>query len=351
MSVKAVLVDTSTLIGLNQWPESVRPQLADFGWTGAIEALVLFDRVILDGPSVQRNQDVLGWLPDLDDGTRIELLRKDEIAGLYLRAATLFRQLDWKKIRLETLGTVLAAREFELPMDLRSVTLWSEVEAHLSAEQSREVADAFGRPVRRALRQQTPPDSALTISLIRHFYYLALQERTGGALLLHPEKTFGGDAPRYGYADRILGAFDRKVRKAYEDRRRAWLGDAPRHLPLPPLTRFVLQEAQRRSWNLGRTITWLREQPEVRSFRQGLRMLDDLVATGDDPGVDAVLHELDTAADRWAEKLGARVRPVRHLSLQVALPFLQPTIEVPVPMPARTSAQRMLVLVARILDG
>jgi hypothetical protein len=195
-----------------------------------------------------------------------------------------------------------------------------------------------------------PPDTALTISLIRHFYYLALQERTGGALLLHPEKSFRGDAPRYGYADQILGAFDRKVRKAYEHRRRAWLGDTPRHLPLPPLTRFVLQEAQRRSWNLGRTITWLREQPEVHSFRRGLRMLDDLIEAGDDPGVDAVLHELETAADRWAEKTGMPTRPVKRLSLQVALPFVQPAIEVPVPMPARSSAQRMLVLIARILD-
>jgi hypothetical protein len=43
-------------------------------------------------------------------------------------------------------------------------------------------------------------------------------------------------------------------------------------------------------------------------------------------------------------------RPVKRLSLQVALPFVQPAIEVPVPMPARSSAQRMLVLIARILD-
>jgi hypothetical protein len=201
------------------------PQLADFRWTGAVEALVLFDGVILDGPSVQRNEDMLGWLADMDHGTRIESLRSDEVGALYLRAATLFRQLDWEKVRLKQGGARLAVREFTLPMELRSVTSWSEVEAHLSAEQSREVADAFGRPVRRALRQQTPPDTAMTIDLIRHFYYLALQERTGGALLLHPEKAFRGDAPHYGYADQILAGFDKKVRTAYADRRRAWLGD------------------------------------------------------------------------------------------------------------------------------
>lgn len=345
--MKAVLVDTSTLIALNRWPESLRPRLADFDWTGVIEALVLFDRVILDGPSVQRNQDMLGWLPDMDDGTRIESLRKDEVGALYLRAATLFQQLDWKKIRLQPGGSQLAAQEFTLPMELHSVTLWSEVEAHLSEEQSWEVADAFGRPMRKAL--QTRFDSGPTIGLIRHFYYLALQERTGGALLLHPEKTFSGQAPRYGYAEQILGAFDRKVRKAYEDRRRAWLGDTPRHLPLPPLTRFVLQEAHQRSWNLGRTISWMREQPEVRSFRRGMRMLDDLVAAGDDQGVDAVLHELEAAAGTWAEKLGTRGGPAKRLSLQVALPFVQPAVDVSVPMPARSSAQRMLVLIARIL--
>lgn len=79
-------------------------------------------------------------------------------------------------------------------------------------------------------------------------------------------------------------------------------------------------------------------------------MLEDLVAAGDDLGVDAVLHELETAASRWAEKLGTRVRPVRQLSLQVALPFVQPAVELPVPMPARSPAQRMLVLIARILS-
>ncbi|WP_250038275.1 hypothetical protein [Paractinoplanes maris] len=148
----------------------------------------------------------------------------------------------------------------------------------------------------------------------------------------------------YGYARTIFDIFDERVRGAYLDRRQRWLGGAQPVLPVPALARYVCREAARRGWSLGRTIAWLRTQPEVKAFRKGMKGLAAHVGANDGARVDAVLAELERAAAEWSRQLGTRISP-KHFSLQVALPFVQPAVDLPLPLPAHTPAQRLLVLI------
>jgi hypothetical protein len=350
-----VLVDTSTLLNLHV-PMFAR-RWDDLG-CGAVEALVLFDKIVLDGPSIEVNLAELGWLNDLWDGISIRHLSRAETSRLYLRAATLFNSLNWSS---PTLANYLRRWELfgqsggELSHEEhfhRSLVNWDDVLQYLSDSQSEEVAGAFilpphiGRP---HIGGNHAGKGAL--QLARHFYYVALQEQVGGALLLHPAKSLfvENKAPRYGYSNRIIDVFDKKVQREYSARRKRWLGDDVQELPLPLLTRFVLVESRRRSWSVGRTIAWLREQPEVQLFRQGMRDLMDHVAAGDKVAISAVLHELEKSSDRFAGNLGTPTRNHSRFSLQVSLPLLQPAFEVPIPLPARSPGQKMLVLIKWIL--
>lgn len=66
------------------------------------------------------------------------------------------------------------------------------------------------------------------------------------------------------------------------------------------------------------------------------------VGANDDAKIDAVLSELESAAVEWSKQLGAKIHQ-KKFSLQVALPFVQPTFDLP--LPAHTPAQRLLVLI------
>jgi hypothetical protein len=359
----SVVVDTSTLLNLDPgrrhpvrsaWERHGR----QMNW-GAVEALVLFDHVVLDGPSIERNEERLGWLESLDDsGVKVQRLDTPGEAALYLRAASLFRSIDWSPTLLRlpvgdrdhhSLSEMMVPGQDIIRL---SITSLDAVLNGLGKRVGQEVAQAFAAPF-----DTFPLDLRLFglkgafvdlfTDLVRMFYYLALQEQAGGLLLVHPRKDLGlggGETPAYGYAPEILRAFDAQVLQAYAKRRARWLGEAPTALPMPPLARFVMAEAERRGWNVGRTIAWLRRQPEVRSFRRGMAALADAVDAGDKATVDAVLHELQAATDKWTRRIGAPTRPATRFTLQASLPFLQPAVDIPLPLPARSPAQRMLGL-------
>jgi hypothetical protein len=86
----------------------------------------------------------------------------------------------------------------------------------------------------------------------------------------------------------------------------------------------------------------------VRLFREGMRELMKRVETDDHAGVGEILSELDEAAEAWTRKLGTKPN-MRKLSLQVAIPFLSPSLDVPVPTLTRSPAKKLLVLVERLI--
>jgi hypothetical protein len=390
-----IIVDTSTLLGLTHEDRASPPE-KELVKTGAIEALVLFEEIILDEPSIVQHHFDLSWLVDILEGARLVNSENSEIEDLYLRGATLFQAIDWppnmadlidqasdsglggKRITREGLGgdrdtrtempgpkVELYSAEHDIIFGSKRLQLFysqkdrdnsvpsvRDVTDYLAYLYSPEIARAFTPTIRAlkipniALPDQRPKK---LLALIRHLYYLALQEKIGGSLLLHSAKSFGRlDAPSYGYATRIIQAFDERVQRGYSERRLNWLGDKPRSAPLPALSRFVIMSAHQRGWSVGRTIAWLREQPEVTSFRRGMRELMQYIEADDNLAVDSVLSELERQADAWSNKLGVDSRRKSRFSLQVALPFIQPAIELPVPRPTRGPAEKMLVLIKQI---
>ena len=342
----------------------------------AIEALVLFENITLDGPSVELHEAELGWLMDIDDGVHVRDSSRSEIESLYLRAAALFQSLDWGRLPWQSyqwdedakgddsfftwFEQIASERELGYPFHRRMSFLeWGEVERYLSDRVSDAVVSAFMQPLRSGANSAAGQVNKI-VGLVRLFYYLALQESVGGTLLLHESRAFfgrpGGPSREYPpsysmLASQIFGVFSDQVRGSYLERRKRWLGSesADVNISFPLLAGFVQSESERKGWSIGRTISWLREQHEVHLFRMGLRDLLKHLEVNDNLAVNAILEELDRACVQWCEKLDTRARPTRKFSLQVALPFVQPATDIAVPMPARSPAQKMLVLINRVL--
>jgi hypothetical protein len=389
--VSRLIVDTSTLLGLGP-PRGMRASEFKLATTGAIEALVLFEELVPDRPTVREHDFNISWLANLLDGAQLVNFGED-VRDLYLRAGSLFQRINWPEQMADLVDRGAEGREvsYEMPglgyprdkpcFDLndprngmllsalwelrgqttdrfgRKTNQWIPFEeasiadifvylANYSADLPGLYLSGVYSPEKPGRLTQRPKR---LVSLIRHFYYLALQEKMGGSLLLHPNKSFGRlDSPSYGYAANIIGAFDERVQTAYAQRQKEWLGEKPRTIPVPALSRYVLAKSDSNGWSIGRTIAWLRERPEVTSFRQGMQQFIERIEGGDDLAVDTVLAELDRQAEAWSTRLGVDSRRKGRIFLQVALPFVQFAIEIPVPWPTRNPAEKMLVLIRMI---
>ena len=379
-----LLVDTTTLLSLDLGRAVPgHPTFRNPTSPQAIEALVLYENITLDGPSVKLHEAELGWLLDIDGGVQVRDSSPNEVESLYLRAAALFQSLDWGRLPWQSYGWDYDEQAYLWDQDVRgarssfswfeqiaserelnhrfhrrmSFLSWDEVARYLSEHVSDAVASAF-TPSPRSGSASGQVDKI--VGLVRLFYYLALQESVGGSLLLHPSRAFFGppggpsraDSPQYSMlASQIFGVFSDQVQRSYLERRKRWLGSesATVNFSFPLLAGFVQSESERKGWSIGRTISWLREQHEVHLFRKGLRDLLRHLEAHDNVAVNAILEELDRACVQWCEKLDAQVRPTRKFSLQVALPFVSPATDIAVPMPARSPAQKMLVLIGWVL--
>jgi hypothetical protein len=202
-----------------------------------------------------------------------------------------------------------------------------------------------------AFGPNTPFSATGFVTLSRLFYYLALQERTGTEfLMLDLLKSYmhTAEVPRYGYSQSILDIFDTEVRQKYLEHERRWLGGPAKKIEVPLLADSVIQTSERKGWSLGRTISWMREWHEVELYRAGMRELVDRVDAGDHAGIDRIIGELQKGIDSWGKRLGSRIRS-KSIGLTVALPLLQPTIDVPLPNLPRRPGSKMLVLIDRLL--
>ncbi|MCA2216035.1 hypothetical protein [Jidongwangia harbinensis] len=344
-AIPTLLIDTSTLLRLqlDRFSPGRRTTARE---AAALECLVLFDRVLLDGPTIRANRDRLLWTTDIGAGVEILDLEPPNVAGLYVRGAELFAQM-----RRGSLGGVLPrgqippelSREFP-PAHFNPSTDWQDVAAFLEGNpETRPVLHAFVS----AHGERPRHVSRGPLMLMRLFYYLALQESAASALLLDPAKAYD-EAPRYGQASRLLDVFSTEVRTGYQQRKQRWLGVPQPSMPTPLLTTFVKATAEERDWSTGRVVAWLREQPEVFSFRAGMAALLDAAEQGDAHATDAIMGELEEAAAQWSSRLGTPVNR-RTIPITVALPFLEGKFEVPLPALSRTPGAKLLVFIDMLL--
>lgn len=344
----SLLVDTSTLLWLRL--DSFAPARHTPPWeAAALECLVLFDRVLLDGPTIHANRERLQWTTDVGPGFQILDLDPQAVSDLYLRGAELFQQMPDVRLR-DVLpgGHTPPALAAEYPgTHFYPSTYWDDVVRGLDRrEETRGVLRAFTS----AFGSQPRVFGHGPLLLIRLFYYLALQESAGSALLLDRSKAYHDDSPEYGHASRILGVFTEQVRAAYLQRKEKWLGAAQPAVPTPVLAHYVKATAERRGWSLGRVVAWLREQPEVHAFRAGMAALTDATERGDARTIDEIMAELDEAAQQWSVRLGTPVHR-RTIPVTVALPFVESQVRVPLPNLPRTPGRKLLVFINMLLSS
>jgi hypothetical protein len=366
-----LLIDTTSLL---------RADLGGFGFTGevldehslqVIQSLVVFDRILLDGPSIERNSrslEYVHWLArEADDIEIIDISSADE-RSLYKGATALARRtcFSGKSGNLIMPGRMPLAlvKEMRRPdgREFRQSTYWEDFWRELeSDEYLKELLSVFCE----RLGGYAPLSTGAFVALARSFYYLCLQESLGSSLLLDPSKAL--DSPGFYYSDfddysdfnntlycgNILDLFDEKVRDSFLARKRKWLGEVPRSLSLPLLANYIDRESKSRGWNVWRVIHWMRQSREVKIFRDGLAELQAAVDSNDASRLDAIFTELDAAAESWSSKLGvSRSKGGRgEISVSVSLPLVSVGKSIPLPhLPRRSTSDKLLIFVNQLLS-
>lgn len=362
-----LLIDTTSLLRVcldrfEPWIiSSERVGVRDNHHRSVIESLIIFERILLDGPSIERNSDRLQWLADVDDDIEILNIASADESALY-RSVEVFAQ------QVHPTGDTFGFMHMHMPAELgleiqrsasyqdrafRPSTRWQDLQDVMESEDlwrlQKTLEQAFisnGSTV--------PFSGAAFVAIVRSLYYLCLQESTRSSLLLDPYKgleTLEGNDIR-GHARCILDLFDHEVAEAFRERKRRWLGGLSRSLRLPLLEEYIWNEAKRRGWSIGRVILWMRQSPEVRLFRSGLNQLQDALDSNDVTQLDAIFADLDAAAATWSKQLGISYRKRGNVSVSVSLPFVSATKSLPLPhMSRRSTSDKLLVFVSKLLSA
>ena len=344
-----LLVDTSSLLRA-QLDRFDGPLVNNSHAYTVIESLILFDHILLDGPSVERNSASLQWLSDIDDGIEILDISAGEQTALYRSAEVLARQMCPSPAAWHFMGGHIP-RELACeiaPEWAQTSTNWYDLKRSMKSEDLRRLQEVFEQ----VLGPAAPHSSGAFAALTRALYYLCLQESVRSSLLLDPLKRLEADSlDTPGPAGHVLDFFDQEVGEAFRERKRKWLGDQPRKFRLPLLANFVSNEARRRGWSIGRIIVWMRQSREVELFRDGLNELQDALDDNDAASLDAVFSGLDAAAAAWSKRLGAGYRH-SDVSVSVSLPFVGIAKNLPLPRLARRStSDKLLVFIRQLLAG
>jgi hypothetical protein len=363
------ILDTSSLIALalaqkdTETPNDARTfwQLHG-GIDEAIEAFVLYDNLLFDGPSLRRNT---GRLPQLEtlskfgqvvshSGTELER----EVYGLLLER---YLPFFGESSAVTSVVGHLHVGDWDLA-DLDGNRYypsagWRQIESEMTTE-AREVA----HELRKQFGAHVDHSGAATALLLRTLYYDCLQQCTGSDLVLHPLKgqfltqlrrhmAFKHGKPSSGQpaGGELLNRFDEKVRREFYMRRDAWLGQRNLDYEIPMLTAYVLGKCS--SWqDLFKVIEEVRESKQARQFRTSVDWLLHASRQHRNDEVDGVLAEIAAAADEWAKSLKLK-GPKKKVT--VGFPLLglglETELEVADVKLTKTPGDRLLVFIHTLL--
>lgn len=361
------ILDTSSLIALAlaQRDSDIRAGDSHSFWCAhggidaAIEALVLHDDLVFDGPSIRRNLDALPelgaltshgellWESDTTLESRIysSILRTyvPQIAKTDQSLVDLFRMHmeDWMAAEVGVKGCFPSVH-------------WGTILRQLNGE-----ASALASSLQERFGVNTPMSGAACALLLRTLYYDRLQQFASAHLILHPLKGafLGGikeeDDPKALPPDggwkssTILSIFDEKVRRAFYERKKHWLGRVDLQFEVPILTNFVLGRCK--TWrDLTAVVGDVRNSSKARGFREGMRYLTNAVTKRQNKEVDEILSRLSAAATEWSTDLRPKslTRKVR-----VTLPIINVGSELDVPdiKLGKNAGDHLLVFVSSLL--
>jgi hypothetical protein len=295
----SAIVDTSALINLGHFAHSmpkderVNNMVRVVGGVEfAIEAMVIYDTIYVDGHSFEHHR----WLIDpLDE-------EWDFIAVLPVTAAQ--RVAIQKAVSQSQLSRL--ANEPTFPREAKEL-LDSHLggSAYLSYNSFCASQQYFGsdeRTIRQAIGDDDfevlkaakiidrtdPPTFIVLVQMLRALFYLELQRAFHCNLVLHPFKGIFV-APDQGIPRTIIDVFDKEVRVSRAKLAHRWFGGTHTSFRIPLLTSYVFSHMEH---GLMAAIKLVRESKQAVRFRKGVSELVDAINADNTRAIDEALANL-----------------------------------------------------------
>jgi hypothetical protein len=375
VGVTKAILDTSSLIALALAQRDTQTQPRDSrafwhahgGLDEAIEAFVLYDDLVFDGPSLKRNAERLPELLNLsrfgkllwEDDTTLESRIYASVLQSYVPHINApgpeFNGLWGWALNIEDWMALDVGIERHYSPGNSSVS-WEHKESKLTGK-ALEVAQSL----RNRFGNNTPKSGAECAILLRTLYYDRLQQYASANLILNPLKV--GFYERLRTADRsrrnrvadrpnainnILSVFDEKVRKSFYERKEKYLGPRDLEYEIPMLTSFILTRCK--SWqDLVRVVEDVRESKSAQGFRQAVDQLLDAAENKQNEKVDEILANLDAATDAWARDI-RQPRLKKKIIVTIPLIHIETDLDVPDMKINKTPGDKLLVFIHMLLS-
>jgi len=350
--VAGVIVDTSTLIGLSlaAQEQAVPPRDTVALWhyhgdiDGGINAIVLYEDILVDQASVDRN---LGDLPMLEAFAAFasHISGSPEASVYSAIEAKYLGQVQGSRKSTQLFGMhtdASTAREVGVARRYPSAT-WRDIERELGPG-----AKQLARGLREKLAPFVPSSGAACALLLRTLYYDELQRRSQTDLILHPAKAIFRD-PTPGEGSSVLDVFDERVRKAFSERKRDWLGRDELSVEVPLLSEYVL--GQCKAWtDLPKVLADLRHTKQAREFRRGIEALCSALKARDNVTVDKILGQLEAQCQQWEVQLGI-LRRTKKIRLSVPLIGVSTEVDIPDNTLSKSAADKIIGFVHLLLSA
>jgi hypothetical protein len=337
MQMTSTIVDTSSLLSMmyaNSFNLSRQYMLSDSEYislandiTSGVEALVLFDDILVDKPSFIRAV------------ARYPSLKK---LGEFVGYVNECHSLEMERYK-ESVEYIIAntTPSYLLRNWLRNVSIMSGWNPHGTAQKLgggidmrfinklREKLDVIilseHTRITRGFSSLNTTDTQC-VEIIRLFYYLTTQAIIGSHLSLQQGRAnllqklpldTPGCAP---VGASVIATFHERVREAYQDRKKAWLGESPVSFRVPLLADYVLTRC-REGERLLDIVLALRCSKEARRFRKEITFLSKSLSHRNGKDVDKVLSRLEIECDRWSHNLNHNPNVVKHC-ISISIPFI-----------------------------
>ncbi len=372
--VKTIL-DTSSVIALALAQNDTRTRAGDShalwrahgGIDEAIEAFVLYDEVLLDKPSIQRNAERLPQILELsnlgaplweNDSTLESRVYKQVLKAYIPRIDSLETEIihlfqNYTHRWMSGEGGICMAAELGVDRYYPSAD-WRDIESELTEE----AAAAF-QSMRQRYSEHGSYSGGTSALLLRTLYYDCLQQLARANLVLHPMKAqfvkglrkrsssvLARSAPEH-VGSKLIDIFDEKVRQRFYERKEMWLGHRDLGYEVPMLTAFVLNKCK--SWgDIVKVVEDLRNDQHAVRFRTSVSDLLDAAENHRNEEVDAILSQLAAATENWSKDLRIEQRK-RKITVTVPLINVATDVEVPEIKLSSTSGDKILVFIHSLL--
>jgi len=333
------LVDTTSLIALATYDDNPK-ELVGYHWrdeeeeyvtrnlTPGIEALILYDNVLVDAGSFRRNSVQRPSLKNLNDVVTFVNETDAVESNSYHFAATvlapllvhpgpwlvdaLLRHIDPLDTCELTVGNIRFAPS----------TYWGHISVKLSGSEKTLVS-----ALERTLGSFTPFSGAALANLVRLFYYLVVQESYQCSISLNPMKaTFLDGIPGWGgtvshIPKTILDAFDGELKNEYLATQKKWLGEGGLTFEAPMLFDYVFKRTAREG-GLIQSILAVRDSYEAKQFRAGVDALAGTIENSSRREIISIVSDLDRQTKAWQDKLRISLKRKKR-QIKIDIPFIR----------------------------